>query len=79
MSVAVEPVPADGDAVPGADAVLGPLVARLSQEYGADPVEVRARAVAAFAAFAGARVQVFVPILVEKRLRERYRVRRTAG
>ncbi|MGY1726384.1 three-helix bundle dimerization domain-containing protein [Geodermatophilus sp. SYSU D01062] len=79
MSVVAEPLSADDGAVPGADAVLGPLVARLSQEYGADPVEVRARAVAAFAAFAGARVQAFVPILVEKRLRERYRVRRTAG
>ncbi|MGY1616943.1 three-helix bundle dimerization domain-containing protein [Geodermatophilus sp. SYSU D00691] len=49
------------------------LVLRLAAEYGADRDEVRARAEAALAAFAGARVQAFVPILVEKQLREAYR------
>ena len=49
------------------------LVTRIAQEYGADPAEVRARAAVAFAAFAGARVQAFVPILVEKRLRSTFR------
>lgn len=91
MSLVAEPVPVDGRAVPAvdpvtaaitapiADPIVDPLVARLSQEYGADPAEVRAWAVAAVASFADARVQAFVPILVEKQLRERYRLRRKAG
>ncbi|MGY1807916.1 three-helix bundle dimerization domain-containing protein [Blastococcus sp. SYSU D00669] len=49
------------------------LALRLAAQYGADPDEVRARAESALAAFAGARVQAFVPILVEKKLREAYR------
>ncbi len=49
------------------------LVARLHAEFGADPDEIRGRAVAALARFADARVQAFVPILVEKSLRDTYR------
>ncbi|MGY1604759.1 three-helix bundle dimerization domain-containing protein [Geodermatophilus sp. SYSU D00815] len=49
------------------------MVLRLAAEYGADREELRRRAEAALASFAGARVRAFVPILVEKRLREAYR------
>ena len=56
---------------------VDPLVARLAREYGADPQEVRNRAAAALAELAGARVQSFVSILVEKKLRETYRGRGT--
>jgi hypothetical protein len=52
---------------------LGPLVARLSAEYGLDPSAVRSLAVPLLASFAGARVQAFIPILVEKLLRDRCR------
>ena len=51
------------------------LVERLHRDYGADPDDVRGRAAAALATFAGARVRTFVPILVEKKLREAYRRR----
>jgi len=54
-------------------ASLDPLVARLSAQYGVDPRVVQARAREVFASFAGARVQAFVPILVEKRLRATFR------
>ena len=56
--------------VPGSGSFLDPLVARLSAQYGVDP-----RAVEVLASFAGARVQTFVPLLVEKRLRETFRGR----
>jgi hypothetical protein len=55
------------------------LVARLYAEYGADPATVRRQVGAVLAGFAGARVQSFVPILVEKRLREMYRRAAPAG
>jgi hypothetical protein len=51
------------------DSFLGPLVARLSAQYGLDPRAVRSLAVPVLASFAGARVRAFVPVLVEKRLR----------
>src|SRR3954452_7973652 len=54
------------------------LVSRLHEEYGADREDLRTEAVAALALFASARVQAFVPILVEKRLREACRGRRAA-
>ena len=63
-----EPLPA-----PPGTSFVDHLVASISQEYGVDAEGVRDRAAAALAAFAGARVQAFVPILVEKRLRESYR------
>jgi hypothetical protein len=52
---------------------LESLVIRFVEFYGADPHEIRRRAEAVLATFAGARVQSFVPILVEKRLRDLYR------
>jgi len=54
------------------------LVARLHTEFGVDRDELRYQVEAALAAFASARVKVFVPILVEKRMREAYRGRRAA-
>jgi len=61
--------------VPGVRPFLDTLVARLSAQYGVDPRAVRSRALEALASFAGARVQAFVPILVEKRLRDAFRTR----
>ncbi|MGY1746943.1 three-helix bundle dimerization domain-containing protein [Blastococcus sp. SYSU D00695] len=55
------------------------LVARLHAEFGVDPDEVRRLAVAALGSFATARVQAFVPILVERRLRETYRTAATGS
>jgi hypothetical protein len=51
------------------------LVVRLSAEYGVDRDDVRGSAEAALAAFASAPVRAFIPILVERRLREAYRDR----
>ena len=75
--VAAGVVPEGDGPLPGLPeaSFVAPLVARLSREYGADPEEVWGRAVSALAAFDDARVQAFVPILVEKRVRETYRVR----
>jgi hypothetical protein len=58
---------------------LGSLVARLHAEFGADPAEIRQLAGEVLTTFATARVQSFVPILVEKNLRATYRARRDAG
>ncbi|SFK69087.1 three-helix bundle dimerization domain-containing protein [Geodermatophilus ruber] len=73
--VAAEAVPEDDEPLPAPPeaSFVDLLVARVSREYGVDPEGVRDRAAAALAAFAGARVQTFVPILVEKRLRASYR------
>jgi pyrroline-5-carboxylate reductase len=54
---------------PGAP-FLDALVARLHAEYGVDRDQVRRLAAEVLAGFATARVQTFVPILVEKRLRQ---------
>jgi hypothetical protein len=50
------------------------LVERLHAEYGVDREQIRSRASELLATFATARVQAFVPILVEKALRETCRV-----
>ena len=75
--VAAGVVPEGGDPLSGVPeaSFVAPLVIQLSREYGADPEEVWGRAVSALAAFVDARVQAFIPILVEKRVRETYRVR----
>jgi hypothetical protein len=70
-------VPEDDGPLPLGTSFVDLLVTRITQEFGADPAEVRARAAVAIATFAGARVQAFVPILVEKRVRETYRGRGT--
>ncbi|MBB3084476.1 three-helix bundle dimerization domain-containing protein [Geodermatophilus sabuli] len=55
------------------------LVGRLHAEYGVDRHEIRRLATEVLGTFATARVQAFVPILVEKRLRAAYRTLRDAG
>jgi hypothetical protein len=59
-------------------AFVDSLVERLHIDYGVDPDQVRALATEVVAGFAGARVQNFVPILVEKALRQTYRARSSA-
>jgi hypothetical protein len=68
-------VVATDDGPGGGPSLVDSLVGRLHAEYGGDPEEIRRLATDVVAAFAGARVQVFVPILAEKRLREAYRDR----
>ena len=65
--------------VPRGGAFLDSLVARLSAQYGVDVRAARGGAVEVFASFAGARVQAFVPVLVEKRLRDTFRGRTGLG
>ncbi len=60
------------DPLPGGGSFLDSLVARLSGQYGVDPRAVRSRAEEVLVSFADARVQAFVPILVEKRLRDAF-------
>jgi hypothetical protein len=52
------------------DPVVDSVVARLHAEFGVDPAHLRRLAVEALGTFATARVRTFVPILVEKRLRQ---------
>ena len=59
--------------VPRDAAFVESLVERLHVEFGVDRDQVRALATEVVAGFAGARVQNFVPILVEKALRQTYR------
>ena len=73
--VVAEVVPGDDEPLPAplGTSFVDHLVASVSQEYGVDPEGVRDRAAAALAAFNDARVQAFVPLLVEKRGSETYR------
>ena len=82
MSVATTVVEAGDDGaperpVPGVGSFVDSIVALLHAEYGVDPQAIRSRATEVLATFDGARVQSFVTILVEKRLRELYRDLRT--
>jgi hypothetical protein len=77
LAVENEGVPADG-VVPRAS-FLDLLVVRLSEEYDVDPQVIRRLGLAGLASFAGAPVQAFVPILVEKRLRAMLRRGRASG
>ena len=61
--------PPDGSVAVSAS-FLDPLVDRLSAQYGLDRRVVRSLALEALASFAGARVRAFVPVLVEKRVRD---------
>ena len=56
-------------------AFVEPLVQRICAEYGAAASEVRDRIADMLLGFANARIQTFVPILVEKRLQQMYRPR----
>ena len=51
-------------------AFVDALVERMHLEFGLDRDQVRARAIEVLATFAGARVRTYVPILVEKALRQ---------
>jgi hypothetical protein len=78
MSVIATALESEGDGGPaghdpGEAVFVESLVALLHAEYGVDAQVIRSRATEVLATFAGARIQVFVPILVEKRLREIYR------
>ena len=79
MSVTVLVVAEDDGApegaVPGSGSFVDALVARLHAEYGVDLQAIRSQTAEVLATFAGARVQAFVPILVEERLRETFRSR----
>jgi hypothetical protein len=70
-------VPEDDGPLPLGTSFVDLLVTRIARESGADPAEVREQAAVALAAFDGARVQAFVPILVEKRLRDTFRDRKS--
>ena len=68
----VADIPSDG-AARRASSFVEALVARLHAEFGDDPSTIRWRVETALSTFVGAPVQSFVPILVEKRVRELYR------
>ncbi|NYJ07576.1 three-helix bundle dimerization domain-containing protein [Petropleomorpha daqingensis] len=63
-------IPEDDAPLAGGDPVVDSLVARLHAEFGLDPAHLRRLAVEVLGGFATARVQTFVPILAEKRLRQ---------
>ena len=65
-----------GGPVPGGASFVDSLVARLHAEYGVDRDRITRLAAEALGTFATARVQAFVPILVEKRLRDTCRALR---
>jgi hypothetical protein len=59
--------------------VIDSLVSRLAGQYEVEPAEIRTQAVAAFAQFDGVPLSSFVPVLVEKVLRDRLRARSAAS
>jgi hypothetical protein len=68
------------EVAPGPEAVVAvvepfveALVTRICAEYGARPEEVRALVARLLSGYETARIRAFVPILVEKKLRETYR------
>ena len=63
---------------PGGMSFVDSLVARLHAEYGVDGEEIRRLATEALDTFETARVQAFVPVLVEKSVRETCRRLRDA-
>jgi hypothetical protein len=77
--VAAQEHAAPGDPAPEGGSFLDSLVVRLSTDHDVDPQVIRRLGAEVLASFAGARVQAFVPILVEKRLRETLRGGRGLG
>jgi hypothetical protein len=69
VTLVLKSVPAVDERAP----FLEPLVLRISEEFAAERAEVHRRAVELLHDFRHARVRSFIPILVEKRLREAYR------
>jgi hypothetical protein len=67
--VGVENDGAPEDPVREGGSFLDPLVVRPPAEYGVDVPAIRRQGAERRASFAGARVQAFVPMLVEQRLR----------
>lgn len=59
--------------------VVDAVVSRLREVHGLDDPELRAHAAQVWAEFEDVPVQVYVPVLVEKRLREYARLRRRAA
>ena len=49
------------------------LVQRMCREYDVAPERIREHVISIYAEFADARVQTFVPVLVERRLRDQLR------
>jgi hypothetical protein len=68
----------DGPATPDGRSFVDSLVTRLHSEYGVDRDELRRLAGRALETFATAPVQTFVPILVEKSVRDACRRLRSA-
>jgi hypothetical protein len=62
-----------GDAVQGQVPFLESLVSQICRDYGAAPEVVGWHAANIVRQFANARVHSFIPVLVEKQLRERFR------
>jgi hypothetical protein len=60
------------------DGPVEALVSRLRGQFDVAPEEIRRLACELFTRFADSRVQAFVPVLVEKQVRERLRHRRSA-
>jgi hypothetical protein len=60
------PAPLDASFIDG-------LVARVHAEFGLDPDQIRRLALDVLGSFESARVHAFVPVLVEKRLRQTFR------
>jgi hypothetical protein len=82
MSVTAAVVVAGDDGPPGGPVLggagfVGSLVSRLQAEYGVDADVLHRLATQTLDLFATAPVQAFVPILVEKRLRETCRALRS--
>jgi hypothetical protein len=76
VSVTATLVAAEDDGSFGTAPFVESLVMRLHAEYGVDRDRLRRLATEVLGTFATARVQAFVPILVEKRLRETCRALR---
>ena len=75
MSITATAVVAEDDGAPARRglrdlSMVESLVEQLHAEYGVDREQIRSRASELLETFATARVQAFVPILVEKALRE---------
>jgi hypothetical protein len=71
-AVAVVVDPQDGPASLDTSFLDG-LVARVHAEFGVDRDQIRRLALEVLGSFASARVHSFVPLLVEKRLRQTFR------
>ena len=68
-----------GGHAPGETGVVDELLRRMCTQYDVDPDELRRHAIEILREFTDVRIYAFLPVLVEKRLREQLRLwRRTA-